>query len=255
MWYIKRAFPPLDIPVRFMKKLLIAVTAVTLLAGCGDEDNAKSNANSTVAKRVVVASQPYNPGAPTVKTVSIQKVDAGWVALNDGTTHTIILADVAEGTPAEWAATAVAIAEKAVALGAASAKVTLLRADVTQREGYNLRRATEVYYDTKNAPPWIIVEADAKTLVTQQEVNAQEEYDSLYKKYTQAGMDEQVADDKAGRAVQRKYHLPKNWSLMLTARASGNDISRSTFNVDTSAVEPNLDNLARCIENRTACEK
>ncbi|WP_176039530.1 hypothetical protein [Burkholderia stabilis] len=162
---------------------------------------------------------------------------------------------VSGGTAAEWAATAIAIAEKAATFGANSIDVSVRRNEITQSRGTLFREVARVSFspDPKRTvwagePQWSIQVADPEHLSTQRDVQITEAYYAENERLLDAGLADDVADRKAGAAVAKKFHLAKDWRMPI-----GNafrEVPRDSINFDAAPASDGLAMLTRCLKGK-----
>lgn len=159
------------------------------------------------------------------------------------------------GSPSQWTATSIAIAERVATFGADSVEVSVRRSDVTQSRGDRFREVAHAYYSPDpshsvwdDKDKWKLLQADATHLSTQRDVSIYEEFSDLNQKLVDKGMDENVADQKAGAVIAKKYHLAKDWRLPIGNVL--NDASRGKMNVDFAPANDGLAALDRCLNGK-----
>ncbi|MGI4812708.1 MAG: hypothetical protein ACRYG5_07835 [Janthinobacterium lividum] len=227
-----------------MKSLPLALLTLGLLGACG-----KSNETTTITPVT-------NPNAPTVSALPFN-VEAAMLSdmFQNNVKVAKVLVGVSGGTAAQWSATSIAIAEKVATFGADSVEVSVRRNEVTQPQGDRFREVAHAYYspdpshsvwDDKNK--WKVLQADAAHLSTQRDVDIYDDFSDLNQKLIERGMDTDVADHKAGAAIAKKYHLPKDWRLPVGNFL--NDVLRDSMNVDTSPAAGGLATLDKCLKGK-----
>ena len=145
------------------------------------------------------------------------------------------------GAKFEWAATAVAIAEKVSKFGADSIEVSINRNEIHQKQGIRFREVAHAYYSPHpqhsvwdGDKVWAIYLADPAHLATQTDVDIDEEFTDLNQRLIDRGTEINAADRKASVAVAKKYHLPKDWQLPAgNIWMNGDGFPRDSLTVDT----------------------
>ncbi|GGA40864.1 hypothetical protein [Dyella nitratireducens] len=224
-----------------MRNIVLAAAITCAISGCSSSDDAPQ-------------AQPTYSGAPTVKALPFSVETAYESGLYQGNLKVAnIGVGVNGGSTKEWTATAIAIAQKIGGDGIDSVEVSVRRNDIHEKQGVRFREVAHAYYSPNTqrdiwsrGKPWQILQAEPSALSTQQDVDLYEEYDALENSYEKKGMDPDAADNKAGAVLEKKYHLPANWSL-----PSGNDMNpevpRDSMNVDDSAAASNIAALNTCL--------
>jgi hypothetical protein len=187
-------------------------------------------------------------------------IESAWLSdmFKDDLKVAKVQAAVHGGTPREWAATAIVIAEAVASYGADSVEVSVTRDDIHQQRGERFREIAHVYFSPKperslwdEKTPWTIFMADADRLSTQTDVSVTEEFDALDQKYIAAGLSTEAAERKAAAIVAKKFKLPKDWTLPLgNAVVKGSGISKEAFNVKPDAARESLEKLSRCMKGK-----
>ncbi|WP_413658612.1 hypothetical protein [Paraburkholderia phenoliruptrix] len=225
-------------------KMLTTCLAIGLLSACG-----KSGETTTAAP-------VSNPSAPTVTALPFN-IEAAM--LSDMFENNIkvakVLVGVNGGSAAQWSATSIAIAEKVATFGADSVEVSVRRNEVTQSQGGRFREVAHAYYSPNpshsvwdDKDKWKVLQADAAHLSTQQDVDIYDDFSDLNQKLIDKGMDTDAADQKAGAAIAKKYHLPKDWRLPVGNFL--NDMPRDSMNVDTAPAADGLARLDKCLNGK-----
>lgn len=235
-----------------MRALYVAGLAVCVfVAGC--DDSSKDTASSGTPKSTTSATVAANPSAPTVKALPFTIEGASFSDLYKGKLKVAdVEAGVTGGTQAEWAATSIAIAEKLASYGADSVEVKVMRQEIHQPHGDIYRVAAHTYYSPnpdhtvwEDHKTWTITSADPSRLITQRDVDFNEDYQVAYRKFLDQGHDDAYADAHAGAIVEKKYHPKKGWALPV-----GNDLKdvpRDSMNVDASPAAAGLAILDKCL--------
>lgn len=175
---------------------------------------------------------------------------------------------VTGGTPEEWAATSIAIAEKVASFGADSAKVSVRRNEIRQKHGIGYREVARAYYspdparsafDDKNGQEsWKIYVADKNRLGTQMDANIHDDYldlkDSMLEKDGSDAGSEAIAE-KAEAVILKKYNLPKDWhepvqNIVFRDNSKEYQTDRKSITVDASAASGSLGALSECMNGK-----
>jgi len=197
-----------------------------------------------------------NPAAPTAKALPFS---IEGVMLSDMFQNNLKVAKVNVGvnggSAAEWVATSIAIAEKVATFGADSIEVSVRRNEVTESQGTRFREVTHAYYSPDPShsvwdgdKKWEVLRADPAHLATQQDVRISDDFANLNQKLIDKGMNVDAADQKAGAAIAKKYHLSKNWRLPVGN--SLNPVPRDSINVDATSATDALAALANCMDGK-----
>jgi DNA-binding protein H-NS len=138
----------------------------------------------------------------------------------DGDAERSVSEQLDGGSKLEWGATSVAIAEKVSKFGADSIEVLVNRNEIHQKQGVRFREVAHTYYSPNpqhtvwdGDKMWAIYLADPAHLATQTDENIDEDFADLDQHLIDRGMGADAADRKAGAAIAKKYHLPKDWQL------------------------------------------
>ncbi|OYD78332.1 UNVERIFIED_ORG: hypothetical protein BDU10_3465 [Burkholderia sp. CF145] len=220
---------------------MVACVSVIALSSCGKSEETPA-----------VSFVTY-PNAPTVNALpfSIENVMLSDLFRNNLKVAKVYVG-VNGGTAAEWSATSIAIAEKVGTFGADSIEVSVRRDEVRQARGVGFREVAHTYYSPNPAhtvwegdAKWKVLQADAAHLSTQQDVSITEDFVTLNQRLIDRGMDNDAADRKAGAAIAKKYHLPKDWTLPVGNRL--HDVPRESVNVDAGHAAAALASLEKCM--------
>lgn len=237
--------------LRTLANALILLAAATLSAcGKSDEGGQQHASGDMVGVAPAVSKLPATNALPfTIEGANLSNL------FQDNLKVSKIQVGVSGGTSAEWAATAIAIANTAATFGANSIDVSVRRNEITQSRGTLFREVARVSYspDPKRTvwagePQWSIRVADPEHLSTQRDVQITEAYYAENERLLDAGLDDDAADRKAGAAVAKKFHLPKDWRL--PAGNSFREVSRDSINVDAAPASDGLTILTRCLKGK-----
>jgi hypothetical protein len=162
------------------------------------------------------------------------------------------------GSPQEWAATSVSIAEKVATFGADAIEVSVRRDDIRQASGVMYREVAHAFHhpnpDRQFSPKekrWAIYAADPTHMATQRDIDAVEEFNEINGKLFDKGMNAEAADKRAVAMTIKKYHLSKSWHPPLGNVWMNNDgIPRDSMNIDISTETDSLAALSRCMDGK-----
>ncbi|VWB07925.1 hypothetical protein BLA15816_00812 [Burkholderia lata] len=218
--------------------------AIGLLSACGKSDQPTTGKPESNTNAPRVSALPFIIEGASLSdmfqnNLKVAKVEVG----------------ITGGSPSQWTATSIAIAERVATFGADSVEVSVRRSDVTQSRGDRFREVAHAYYSPDpshsvwdDKDKWKLLQADATHLSTQRDVSIYEEFSDLNQKLVDKGMDENVADQKAGAVIAKKYHLAKDWRLPIGNVL--NDASRGKMNVDFAPANDGLAALDRCLNGK-----
>jgi hypothetical protein len=229
-----------------MRTYAILTATIAILSACDSTDRAGAPA-STSGSAEAVRALPFR--IETVMLSDMFQNNLKVAKVNVG---------VNGGSKLEWGATSVAIAEKVSRFGADSIEVSVRRNDVHQKQGAMFRELAHTYYSPnpqhsvwEGDKKWAIYLADPAHLATQADVDTDEEFSDLNQNLIDRGMDSDAADKKAGAAVAKKYHLPKDWQLPIgNVWMTGDGLPRASLTVDIHEASSSLDELTRCMEGK-----
>jgi hypothetical protein len=240
-----------------MKAVVLASVAVLGLSGCGND--ASPPAAAAPAGQAGQAAPLVQQG-PSTKALPFHVEGSSLSDLfKNNLKVSIIEVGVDGGTPPEWSATAVAIAEKVATFGADSVEVSVRRNEIVERQGVRFREVAHAYYSPNPAHTvwddpgsagkrWQVLQVDAAHLATQRDVEITDAYDALNQQLIDKGVDADAADRKAGAAIAKKYHLPADWHLPVGNTLS--EIPRNSLNVDAGDAAGGLAVLDRCLNGK-----
>ncbi|WP_175784505.1 hypothetical protein [Burkholderia ambifaria] len=237
---------------------LTILTAATLSA-CGKSDDTQRTASAAVGTAPAAASalSQVNALPFTIEAANLSNL------FRDNLKVSQVQVGVTGGSESEWAATAIAIAERVATFGANSIDVSVRRNEITQSQGARFREVARVYFSPdpahtvwKGDPQWSIKVADAAHLSTQRDVEITDAYNAENRWSLDKGLDDDDADRKAGAIVAKKFQLPKDWQLPIgnTLR----EISKESIVVVPEPASEGLAKLTRCLKGKivagmTAC--
>ncbi|VWB34923.1 hypothetical protein BLA14095_01396 [Burkholderia lata] len=235
--------------MKVIDKAMLTLFVVSALTGCGDSDKSSTQA----------AAQP--PASESATHGNSRHIDALPFTIKgamlsdlfkDRMKYANVEVEVSGGSEAEWASTAVAIAEKIASIGADSIEVTILRDEIPESHGQRFRKVAWATYSPdlkrtlwENDPQWTLQVADSKHLSTERDAQIYEEYYRLNEKFIDKGLDSDTADQRAGKAIAKKYKLQADWRL-----PTGNilsDFPRTSITVNTAPADAGLADLVRCL--------
>jgi hypothetical protein len=162
---------------------------------------------------------------------------------------------VQAGNQEEWVATALAVAYEVGKLGANSVEATVDRSDLEGIEAAPLYlHLAKVFYSPD--PKRTVWTDQAKIMIavterpaTREEVERDTQFWALIEKLTDKGMDSESAENKAGAAIAKQFHLPKDWQLYSGGLAD-NKYLGTNFNVDDAAATSSLATLDSCMRGK-----
>ncbi|MDN2676749.1 hypothetical protein [Janthinobacterium sp. SUN033] len=226
--------------MKFFHMVAMATFSMSLTA-CDKKENIEATGQDQTLAKSAARGNVLAFSIPAVSSSNL---------FENGIRVTQVDAIVDGGTKNDWIATGIAIAEKAIEVGANSAKVTILGPDLGNVPR-KYREYAVVYYGpdlNKTIWPdekWSIFSADR--LVTKSEISAAAEFEMLNGKYIAQGMDAIGADKKAGQEVARKYSLAEDWSLPL-GNLGGDKIDRASVIINAAPTSTtSIDILDRCL--------
>lgn len=214
-----------------------------MIYGCGDKKpNAPTKSAKTGSEKTVKA-LPF-----IIEAASLSDMFKNNLKVSE------IEVGVSGGTEDEWTATGMAIAEKVAEFGADSVKVTVRRSDMVDAQ-VRYRDYAILYYSPdlnrsvwKDKTHWDIFRADHTSLSTPTDAAIQRDFHVENQRLVDGGMDDDMADKKAGAIIAKRYHLAKDWGIPM-----GNFLNRITppnITVDASAADQGLDTLSRCLKGK-----
>jgi hypothetical protein len=158
---------------------------------------------------------------------------------------------VEEGTPRDWMATAVHVAELAVAGRATSADVLVFRdnpwGDAPPRQYKSLARVTYNPSRSSADKPWSILAADRlpTTLDIEHDVLTAQLYDPALKPQMRRG---ESPEQAARRIVMEKHRLPRTWEPTPGLGIHGTNRDRAQIRVTVSAEATSaIEEVRRCL--------
>jgi len=162
-------------------------------------------------------------------------------------------ASVEGGSENEWIATAILIAKRVAGYGADSVEVVIDRTDLDSANPVPaFRHIAQVYYspDQKHSV-WdkgnLIMASEQ--LATIKDVQVNNEYWRLEKKFTDAGMGPDMADKKAGAMVARKFKLSQDWQLF-EGGPSEKKMGFDDFDIDSTLANDTAYKLDLCMRGK-----
>ncbi|UKD15475.1 hypothetical protein L3V59_21235 [Burkholderia aenigmatica] len=235
--------------MKVINKAMLTLFIVSALSGCGDSD------------RSSVQAATQSPASESEMRGNYYRVDALPFAIKgamlsdlfkDRMKYANVEVEVNGGSEAEWASTAVAIAEKIASIGADSIEVTIFRNEIPESHGQRFRKVAWATYSPdpkrtlwENDPQWTLQVADSKNLSTVRDAQIYEEYYQLNQSYIDKGLDSDTADQRAGKAIAKKYHLQADWRLPVGNILS--DFPRASITVNTAPADAGLAELVHCL--------
>lgn len=160
------------------------------------------------------------------------------------------------GSSDEWIATAMTVAEKGADLGADSIEATVDRSDIDDMGAAPMYHHLAKIYFSPN-PKHTVWEGEkqmqvmvSKNVATREQIQIDQEFEALNKKYLDRGMDMDTADKKAGAVIAKKFHLKKDWRLF-SGGLEEHQFNGSSFNVDSTLAKDSLSILDQCMRGRT----
>lgn len=228
-------------------QLAVCLTVVAAIGACGKTTETEQASTKLADNSPKTRALPYS--IESVMLSDLFKDNLKVAKVNVGVTG---------GTPPEWAATSVAIAEKVAKFGVNSIEVSVRRNEITQKQGVMFRELAHTYYspDPRRTvwdgdKPWAIYVANSDRLATQRDVEIFESFHDLNEKYIQKGMDPDAADKKAGAVIAKKFGLPKDWRLPIgNVAAVGAGINRLSLSVDAEDASSSMAALATCMDGK-----
>lgn len=236
---------------RGLADTLIVVSAAGLLVSCKDRPEAPAASSSQAAPTAAVP-EPVSPnaqrGAALPFRISRTSV-SGWQ--DGGVTVAHVAVTVNGGNAADWAATAIVIAEAVATLPADSVRVTVWRGDVDDLDPPESMKTLAVAFYSPDLSrtiwpdrKWLIQLADG--VVSREEIVIANELRELTTRLGRQGLDASAAQKRAFRQIRRKYRLPADWSVPMVSYSGG--LSRADFIVDASAAAGSVAALKACLK-------
>lgn len=236
---------------RLVADTLITVSAAGLLVACTDRAETPV-ASSGLAAPTAVEPEPVSPHAQRGAALPFRIARASVSGRQDGgITVAHVAATVNGGSAADWAATAIVIAEAIAKLPADSVRVTVWRGDVDDLDPPESMKTLAVAFYSPDLSrtiwpdrKWLIQLADG--VVPREEIVIANELQELTVKLGRQGLEASTAKKRAFRQMRRKYRLPSDWSAPMVSYSGG--LSRADFIVDASAAAGSVAVLQACLK-------
>jgi hypothetical protein len=191
-------------PIDMYKALLTLCTTV-VLAGCGP--------SASIPSPTPALSGPAVKALPfTVETVMLSDLFQDELKVGK------VAVQVQGGSPDEWVATALAVAEEVGQLGADSIEATVDRSDLEGIDAAPKYLHLAQIYFSPNPKRTVWNDPQMTVMVTPQpatrvEIQRDNEFEALLEKFADQGMEPNSAEEKASPIIAKKFHLPRNWTL------------------------------------------